>query len=82
MTLNVTISPEAERRLREQASAAGKDLPSFVQETLEKLAPPPTNGGTTWADWSAEWHAWAASHPKLGYIADDSRESIYAGRGE
>ena len=26
--------------------------------------------------------AWAASHPALPTLADDSRESIYAGRGE
>ena len=82
MTFNITISAEAERRLREQASAAGKDLPTFVQETLEKLAPAPANGSKTPQQWSAESHAWASNHPTLNYIVDDSRESIYAGRGE
>ena len=32
--------------------------------------------------WIAELRAWIASHPRLPYEADDSRESIYEGRGE
>lgn len=31
---------------------------------------------------AAAWREWAASHRPIPVIADDSRESIYAGRGE
>jgi hypothetical protein len=33
-------------------------------------------------EWVARLVAWAESHPKSDVIADDSRESIYEGRGE
>jgi hypothetical protein len=32
--------------------------------------------------WIAELRAWAASHRPIAGTVDDSRESIYAGRGE
>ena len=32
--------------------------------------------------WIADWRAWIASHPDVPALADDSRESIYEGRGE
>jgi hypothetical protein len=34
------------------------------------------------AEWVAKFRAWAESHPKRDIALDDSRESIYAGRGE
>jgi len=32
--------------------------------------------------WSAALHKWAASHPVREIVIDDSRETIYSGRGE
>ncbi len=32
--------------------------------------------------WKAELDAWAFNRPAINHFADDSRESIYAGRGE
>ncbi|RJP42118.1 MAG: hypothetical protein C4547_00715 [Phycisphaerales bacterium] len=85
MTLQIPLSPEAEVRLREQATAAGKDLATFVLEVVEERVAG-TNGLNTPAlspqQWSREWHEWAASHRRLDRAVDDSRESIYAGRGE
>ncbi|NOT01290.1 MAG: hypothetical protein HOP29_11755 [Phycisphaerales bacterium] len=40
------------------------------------------NGPLSPEQWSAEWHAWAAGHKSVGHVVDDSRERIYAGRGE
>ncbi len=37
---------------------------------------------TTPDEWSRALRTWAASHPVSTVLADDSRESIYAGRGE
>ena len=33
-------------------------------------------------EWSRALREWAADHPLIEGVADDSRESIYAGRGE
>ncbi len=33
-------------------------------------------------EWVKNLEEWAASHPRLDHVADDSRESIYAGCGE
>jgi len=87
MNINVSLSPEAETKLREQAQAAGKDVASFVLEALEEklsLADVNTrgNGNLSAQQRIAELRAWAASHPHLPYEADDNRESIYEGRGE
>lgn len=32
--------------------------------------------------WAAALHLWVESHPKREIVIDDSRETIYAGRGE
>ena len=32
--------------------------------------------------WSKALHGWANSHPKRPIVIDDSRDSIYEGRGE
>ena len=42
MTLNVTLTPEKEQRLRERAAAAGKDVSAYVSQFVEKFADPPT----------------------------------------
>lgn len=47
-----------------------------TQELLDNREP------TSAEQWIAELRAWIASHPRLPYEADDSRESIYEGRGE
>lgn len=87
MTLQISLSPEVESRLREQAKAAGKDLATFVKEVVEELADrgngSQVEGGSVPPDkWTGEWHAWAAGHRRLDHVVDDSRENIYAGRGE
>ncbi len=51
-----------------EISNGQKEKPFYETATLE--------------EWSHELRAWAASHPASDVIADDSRESIYAGRGE
>lgn len=87
MTLHIPLSPATEAKLRERAAATGKDLTMLVLEAVEAItgetngdtAP---NGSMTANQWSAEWRAWAAGHKTLDHMVDDSRESIYAGRGE
>jgi plasmid stability protein len=84
MTLNLSLSPQSEARLRERAAAAGKDVATFVREAVEeKLASAGVTGAEmAAAQWSNELHAWAAKHRPPAQVVDDSREGIYAGRGE
>ena len=86
MTLHLTLTPETESRLREQAAAAGTDLATFVMQAVEARvqgANDHKREGRLMAPqaWSGEWHFWANGHRRLIGPADDSRESIYAGRG-
>ena len=37
---------------------------------------------SSYEEWSKVFWEWIGSHPKRNTPADDSRESIYAGRGE
>lgn len=87
MTIKVHIPPDLETELRKHAAAAGKDLQTFALDALhEKIAN--SNGfredppDLSTEQQVAEWLSWTSSHPRLGYPVDDSRESIYAGRGE
>lgn len=85
MTLHIPPSSVVEARLREYAAAAGRDVSSLVAEAiddklsaLDEEASERTRRPRTAAQWIAELRAWAASHPHLEYVADDSREGIYA----
>jgi hypothetical protein len=84
MTVTLNLSPETERRLREKAAQTGQTLEGYLEQLLVRdaeaangtTAPPSTE------EWIAAWRSWASSHQTLPHVADDSRESIYAGRGE
>jgi hypothetical protein len=86
MTVTISLPPETEQKLRAQAAATGKDVPTIVREAVEeKLAA--ANAARFPADlpyeqWVVEFNSWVASHKPVGHPVDDSRESIYAGRGE
>ncbi len=86
MTLQIVLSSEAERRLRERAAAVGQDPAAFVEQLVAaELA---EDDGTapklklSTKQRLAELDAWASMNPALPYEADDSRAGIYEGRGE
>lgn len=84
MTVTLALSPDIERRLREQAALGGKTLEQHLAYLAEQSVV--VGNGTKAAlpldQWVDEWRAWTANHRTSSQIADDSRESIYAGRGE
>jgi hypothetical protein len=87
--LNIPLSPDKEAKLRERAAAAGKDVTEYVLSVVEEDLAMAESAAPLHADtplktdqWMKEFRAWVASHPRLNYLADDSRDSIYAGRGE
>jgi hypothetical protein len=91
-TLTIQLPQETEQRLRQKASLSGKSLESYLQELAERAAQEKAADGTgptppgppelSAEQWIAEWRAWVESRPIRPVIADDSRESIYEGRGE
>jgi hypothetical protein len=52
----------------------------LLQQAVEQMPSPAQTLSAE--EWEREWRAWAASHKPLPYVADDDRDSIYAGRGE
>ena len=80
-SVNVLISEEAERQLRQRATARGSTLEEYARTVLEREAAVPVANPAAEA-WIAEWRAWAASHPRSEHFVDDSRDSIYEGCGE
>ncbi len=87
MTLTIELTGEMEQRLHEQAAALGCDVRSFVERFLTEnlstdvsaVAPPRRRSP---AEFRAQLEAIAHRHPGSTGLVDDSRESIYAGRGE
>ncbi len=86
MTLSIDFSPETERTLRDRAAAAGQDLATFVKEAIaEKLEQEEKEQPSlpaSHAEFRKRLADWIELHPVLDHAVDDSRESIYEGRGE
>lgn len=89
MTLHLELPTDVEGALRARAAAAGKDVASFVAEVVaERLAEPgdearkPPKHGRVERPFAERLQAWVDLHPRSSGTVDDSRESIYAGRGE
>jgi hypothetical protein len=76
-------------RLAAHAQRAGKTVNDLLKEMLdEREAATQAKEEQSFFEraapdeWSRELRAWAASHSLNTVAADDSRESIYEGRGE
>ena len=85
MNLNFDLPDEFENVLRRRAAAAGTDLATFIcQVVIESLVDEDKDQPRTIspAEFSRRLDSWIALHPVLDHPIDDSRESIYAGRGE
>jgi hypothetical protein len=88
MTLKITFSGETENQLREKALASGQDVEGFVRQAVEdKLSKVDSQAGAAGQsdrdEWLARFDAWVKSHAVRPNVKlDDSRESIYSGRGE
>jgi hypothetical protein len=90
MNIQLNLPAEYEQALQQQAAAHGRDVNTYIQEIVtESLADevesqrkrsskrdPKRRPFAEWLD------SWIARHPVLDHPVDDSRESIYEGRGE
>ena len=87
MTLHIELPAAMENALLALAAAEGKDVSTFVAEVVtERLAVPgdeaPRPSASSPQGFAQRLQAWVDLHPRTGQPVDDSRESIYAGRGE
>jgi hypothetical protein len=86
MSLPITLTPQAEAELREGAARAGKDPATYAREALEEQLASAHDLRSEEAPVArdqrvSEFLKWVASHRPVGHAVDDSRESIYEGRG-
>ncbi len=84
MNVELNLSESAQAALQHYAAVTGKSVDALIQEAVEyKLSELDATTPTLTADeWSVRLRSWAASQPVQRHFVDDSRESIYAGRGE
>ena len=85
MVLQLTLSPDDEQKLRDLAQANATTVEGIVQDAIAKIRPLERPHASTLSpgERARLWREWAESHPRReGVHLDDSRESIYAGRGE
>jgi cytochrome P450 len=84
MTLQLQLSPELEQRLREQARLQGTAVEQYilnaVHEKLRASEPVQVLEGDAWFE---AFEQFVGSRVRRDDVhMDDSRESIYDGRGE
>jgi hypothetical protein len=93
MPVILNLPPAVAQQLKERATRIGQTLEEYLERLAAReaearepavsepaIAYPP--GFTSPAERSKALREWAESHPRFEHFVDDSRESIYAGRGE
>ena len=86
-TIDFQLGSKTEQLLQQKAARRGLSLEAYLQRVAEREALQPDSADyptaeTTAADaWVERWRAWAQGHSASVAVADDSRESIYDGRG-
>lgn len=84
----LNIKPETYERLARKAAERNTTVEKLVEPVLEQLAGTETSALNTaqrvaaWEAWVSEMRAWGAANLPAGHLVDDSRETIYDGRGE
>jgi hypothetical protein len=86
MQMNINFPAEVESALKRRAAAAGQDVETLVTNILvEEVADevePRKRRRISPEEFARRTAAWIKLHPAIDHAIDDSRESIYAGRGE
>lgn len=85
MNVDISFPAEIETDLLRRAAAAGKDVGAVIKDLVaERLAEEcmPSPQAASHDEFMAKLRATIALHPRSNGAMDDSRESIYAGRGE
>jgi hypothetical protein len=81
----IEIDDAVASALEAEARARHMTLSGYLQTLAERVKPDEpakSPDRLSYEEWLKLFEDWLASHKRLDYIADDSRESIYEGRGE
>jgi hypothetical protein len=87
IAMKLRISKEAGERLASRAAESGRDVAEVASELIEQaVAAPPVRSDAArqlaaLASFAQGMTAWTSAHLPAGHVVDDSRESIYEGRG-
>ena len=86
MSTQLEINPETAEMLAAQAKELGMSSDEYLRSLLGRTNRHPKERPlyetATPGELAEAFREWAASHAVLAVTADDSRESIYEGRGE
>jgi hypothetical protein len=84
MNLRIEVPSNLELLLRKRAEEEGVPVEAIVLAAVtDKLVPHTASLTECTPDQFSAWlRTWADRFPKLDVLIDDSRESIYEGRGE
>ncbi len=83
--MDIQLPRNTDTWLRHRASKAGMTAREFAAMALTSQASQesiePNDPHLVHEDWIADLRAWSNGHPRDSHEVDDSRESIYEGRG-
>ena len=85
-TITLSLPDEIERKLQARAKDQDRDVTTVAIEILEKELQPPAKpenpNDLPYDEWHRRFKAMVTGHPMIDVVVDDSRETIYEGRGE
>lgn len=85
MTVTIELTSEIEAALRRRAAASGEDLQTYLQQLVTHILIEETEVKVprrSAVEFEQRLNALIAALPQADHPIDDSRESIYEGRGE
>jgi len=84
-TITLHLPEKIERKLQARAQERGQDLGTaalqILEQELDQSAPPNPND-LPYEVWRQRFEAMLQNLPHIDVLVDDSRETIYEGRGE
>ncbi|MSQ94930.1 MAG: hypothetical protein EXR98_10305 [Gemmataceae bacterium] len=84
--LTLELTADIERGIQARAKDRGQDLGAIAIEILERALAEPAKttspSDLPYEVWRERFHAMLKDLPLVDVVVDDSRESIYEGRGE
>lgn len=78
----IEVDDVTAKALTARASARNMTLGDYLRSLMVPPDPLPPASAPTPEQRIAVWREWVDSHPPVHHFVDDSRESIYEGRGE
>jgi hypothetical protein len=83
MTIELPVTPTTFEKLKSFSANTGKSVAEIILEAVEEKLADEAAAESILAngEWIDQLRAWSNSHPVRTTIVDDSRDSIYEGRG-